>query len=138
MGNPSLVVRGSLAPLLELTKSLSAVGVPLDMLRLCVSQVNGRVIKIPSDTDLADERLREVRDWRTAGCFTDGERAALALAEAATDLRGPDDPVPDEIWDEAARHWNEAELGALVLQIGLVNLWNRVNVSTNQEPAEWR
>lgn len=43
--------------------------------------------------------------------------------------------MPDEVWQEAARHYSEQELGALVLAIGLVNLWNRVNVSTKQVPG---
>lgn len=44
-------------------------------------------------------------------------------------------PLPDGVWEEAARHYSEQELGALVLAIGLVNLWNRVNVSTRQVPG---
>jgi alkylhydroperoxidase family enzyme len=46
--------------------------------------------------------------------------------------------VPDEVWTEAARHYNEQELGALIIHIGLVNLWNRVNVATRQVPGTVR
>jgi alkylhydroperoxidase family enzyme len=76
-----------------------------------------------------------VAAWREAPYFTDAERAALALAEAVTRLSDREDPVPDKVWDEAARHYSEQELGALVLSIGMVNLWNRVNVSTRQVPG---
>jgi AhpD family alkylhydroperoxidase len=82
-----------------------------------------------------DKRLLMVAAWREAPCFDDAERAALALAEAVTRLSDRADPVPDEIWEEAARHYNEQELGAMVIGIGLVNLWNRVNVCTRQVPG---
>jgi alkylhydroperoxidase family enzyme len=142
MGNPSLVVDGALPPLLDLTKVIAKSGLPkpvIDFVRLRVSQINGRVILFTDSTDLgeAGERLLEVGNWRDASCFSDAERAALALAEAVTVISGRDDPVPDEIWDEAARHYAERELGALVIQIGLVNLWNRVNVATGEAPVDW-
>jgi alkylhydroperoxidase family enzyme len=63
--------------------------------------------------------------------FTDAERAALALAEAETRLSDRDG-VPDEVWDEAARHYDEKALAALVLWIGTTNLYNRLNVTTRQ------
>ncbi|MFJ4691890.1 carboxymuconolactone decarboxylase family protein [Streptomyces sp. NPDC088766] len=144
MNNPSLVVPDALQPLLDLTKVIGQVGVPqrtLDLIRLRVSQINGRIYTIPADLGSAaeaDERLPQVAHWQETDCFTPAERAALALAEAATDLSGQDDPVCDEVWQEAARHYSEAELAALVIHIGLVNLWNRINVSTRQVPAAWR
>ncbi|WP_407564737.1 carboxymuconolactone decarboxylase family protein [Streptomyces sp. 184] len=144
MNNPSLVVSDSLQPLLDLSKIIGKVGIPqqtLDLVRLRVSQLNGRIYTLPRDAENAaeaDERLPMVEGWRNASCFDDTERAALALAEAATLLAGEDDPVPDDVWDPAARVFSEQELAALVIHIGLVNLWNRVNVSTRQVPADWR
>jgi alkylhydroperoxidase family enzyme len=79
-----------------------------------------------------DQRLFAVAAWREAPFFTDAERAALALAEAATRLSDRADPVSDETWNEAARHYHEAGLASLVLNIGMVNLWNRLNVTTRQ------
>ena len=64
------------------------------------------------------------------------ERAALALTEAVTRLADRPEPVPDEIWDAAAEHFDETQLGALVLDIGLINLWNRLNVTTQQIVGE--
>src|SRR6201995_2228143 len=84
-----------------------------------------------------DERLCAVAAWRDAPYFTDAERAALALTEAVTRLSDRPDPVPDEIWDEAARHFDEPALAALVLDIAMVNLWNRLNVATRQVAGEW-
>ncbi|MEW2353506.1 carboxymuconolactone decarboxylase family protein [Spirillospora sp. NPDC029432] len=144
MTNPSLVVPDALQPLLDLSDAINKAGVPqrtLDLVRLRISQINGRVYTFPDDlwkSGDADGRLLLVADWREAPDFDAAERAALALAEAASRLDGREDPVPDEIWDEAARHYDEKALGALVMQIGLVNLWNCVNVSTRQAPADWR
>src|SRR5207253_10641249 len=85
----------------------------------------------------SDERLFAVAGWRKATCFTDAERAALALTEAVTRLSDREDPVPDEIWDEAARHYDERALAALILSIATVNVWNRLNVSTRQVAGQW-
>jgi hypothetical protein len=45
--------------------------------------------------------------------------------------------VPDEVWDEAARHFSDRELAALTLSIGLTNVWNRFNITTRQLAGEW-
>ncbi|GAA0341293.1 carboxymuconolactone decarboxylase family protein [Actinoallomurus spadix] len=137
MTNPSLVVPDALPPLLELTKVIGKVGLPqktLDLVRLRVSQINRRPINLPEGE--ADERLLKAAEWRDASCFDAAERAALALAEVLTRIDDRDDPVPDELWAEAARQYDEQELGALVIQIGLVNLWNRVNVATREVPGD--
>jgi len=69
--------------------------------------------------------------------FNGAERAALALAEAVTRMADRPDPVPDEIWNEAARHYNERELAVLTVHIALINLFNRLNVPTRQIAGEW-
>ena len=60
------------------------------------------------------------------------ERAALALTEAVTRLSDRADPEPDAFWSEAARHYDEAALSSVVLAVGLINVWNRLNVATRQ------
>jgi hypothetical protein len=84
-----------------------------------------------------DERLFAVAAWRDAPYFTDAERAALSLAEAVTRLSDRPDPVPDEIWNEAARHYDEPALAALILSIATTNVFNRLNVTTRQVAGEW-
>ena len=84
-----------------------------------------------------DERLFAVAAWRDAPYFTDAERAALALTEAVTRLSDRADPVPDEIWNEAARHYDEPALAALLLAIATVNVWNRLNGPTRQVAGSW-
>jgi alkylhydroperoxidase family enzyme len=78
-----------------------------------------------------------VPGWREAPQFTDAERAALALAEAMTRLSDQADAAPNEIWDEAARHYGEPALAALILSIATTNLFNRLNVTTRQAACEW-
>jgi alkylhydroperoxidase family enzyme len=78
-----------------------------------------------------------VAAWRDAPYFTDAERAALSLAEAVTRLSDRPDPVPDEIWNEAARHYDEPALAALILSIATTNVFNRLNVTTRQVAGEW-
>ena len=70
--------------------------------------------------------------WREAPFFTDAERAALALTEAATRLSDRTDPVPDDVWDEAVRHYDASALAALVFAVASINVWNRLNVATRQ------
>ncbi len=141
MSNPVLIVPGAMEALRALSNSAVQRGVPsrtLDLVHLRASQINGcsvcvdmhaRDLKKGGETD---ERLFAVAAWRDAPYFTDTERAALALTEAVTRLSDRADPVPDEIWDEAARHYDEPALGALVIAIASVNVWNRLNVTTRQ------
>ncbi|MGH3924655.1 MAG: hypothetical protein ACRDTT_17645 [Pseudonocardiaceae bacterium] len=75
--------------------------------------------------------------WRDAHYFTDAERAALALAEAVTRLSDRADPVPDGIWDEATRHYDEPALAALILSVATINVFNRLNVTTKQVAGTW-
>lgn len=147
MTNPLLVVPDALRRLLDVQKAINQLGVPLRTLvlvHLRVGQLNGRTVHIPvGERELAkaeekDDRLHLVATWRDEPCFNDAERAALALAEAMTRLSDREDPVSDEVWEEASRHYDEQELGSVVVLIGLVNLWNRVNIATKQEAADWR
>lgn len=144
MDNPSLVVPGALQPLLDLTEVIGKVGVPqttLDLVRLRVSEINGRVYTFSDDPQQAkktDERLKRVAGWRTETCFDEAERCALEMAEAVTLMTDPQDMASDEIWEKSSRYYTDEQLGALVMHIGLVNFWNRVNVATRQEDAAWR
>ncbi|MGH9828792.1 MAG: carboxymuconolactone decarboxylase family protein, partial [Blastocatellia bacterium] len=121
-----------------LTKESGVPSRTLDLVHLRASQINGcsfcvdmhaREMKKSGETY---ERLLAVAAWREAPYFTDAERAALSLTEAATRLSDQADAVPDEIWNEAARHYDEKALAALVINIGLINFWNRINVTTRQ------
>jgi AhpD family alkylhydroperoxidase len=141
MTNPAFVVPEALKALNSLGISISKGGVPnttLELVRLRASQINGCSLCVEMHArDLKkagekDERLFTVAAWREAPYFTDAERAALALTEAATRLNDQADPVNDEVWNEAAKHYDEKAMADLVLNIALINFWNRVNVPIHQ------
>jgi AhpD family alkylhydroperoxidase len=146
MKNPAALAPGSVEAVQALVKSIRDLGAPpalLELVHLRASQVNGCTLCVNLTWQGAqkaggvDERLFMVSAWREAPNFTDSERAALALTEAMTRLADKTDAVPDEIWEEAERHYDEKTLGALVLWIALTNLFNRVNVTTRQPPTQW-
>lgn len=146
MKNPAAVIPGAWQAIKALHDSTGKGGVPAATLALVhrrASQVNGCSFCVDSgwrDARKAgetDERLFAVAAWRDAPYFTAPERAALALAEAVTRLSDRADPVPDEIWDEAARHYDEKGLAALVLTIATTNVFNRLNVTTRQPAGSW-
>ena len=141
MKNPALMNVDAMRALQALGISAEQHGLPsrtIALVHLRASQINGcgvcldmhnRDLKKMGETD---ERLFGLAAWREMPYFTAAERAALALTEAATRLSDRADPVPDEIWDEAAQHYNEPALGALVIAIATINAWNRINVTTRQ------
>lgn len=146
MSNPAMIVPDAMQALQALSKSVETGGVPsrtLDLVHLRASQINGCAVCLDAHARGAkqsgetDERLFAVAGWRDAPYFTDAERAALALTEAATRLSDRADPVPDAIWDEAARHYDELALAALILAIASINVWNRLNVTTRQVAGCW-
>jgi AhpD family alkylhydroperoxidase len=143
MTNPAMVLPDALKAIQNLTKATTKGGVPqqtMELVHLRASQINGCSACVSGGAVSAkragetDERLFALPAWRETPYFTDAERAALALAEAVTRLSDRADAVPDELWDEVTRHYDEQQVAALVLWIGLTNLFNRIN-ATIKEPA---
>jgi AhpD family alkylhydroperoxidase len=147
MNNPANVLPDSMKAIQSVIKAAYGAGVPqstMELAHLRASQVNGCSACVYSGATSAkkagesDERLFAVAAWRETELFTEAERAALALAESMTRLADRPDPVPDEIWDEAARHFDERQLAGLVLWVATTNLFNRLNVTTKQPAgAAW-
>ena len=144
--SPVMTLPGALDALLTLAKTVEAGGVPRTTIELCnlrASQINGCAVCLDMHAralkklDQKDEKIATVAAWREAPYFSDAERAALALTEAETRLADKADAVPDAVWDEAARHFEEKALAALVLSIGVINLFNRLNAATRQPAGEW-
>lgn len=146
MTNPAMTVPGAMEALQKLGDAARGAGVPattLYLVELRASQINGcsvcldihsREMKAAGEPD---ERILMVGAWRESPYFTDAERAALALTEAATRLADRSDPVPDEMWQQATRHYDEAQLAGLVLAIAAINAWNRINATTQQITGDW-
>ncbi|TJZ50215.1 carboxymuconolactone decarboxylase family protein [Streptomyces piniterrae] len=148
MKNPAVIIPEAMKSLLDLSKTVRKAGVPqttIELVQLRVSQINGCSVCVDGDArsagkaGVSDEQRFAVAAWRDTPYFTDAERAALALAEVATRLADRPEPVPDAIWDEAAKHFSEQELAGLTLAIGITNLFNRLNVTTRQiaGPQPW-
>jgi AhpD family alkylhydroperoxidase len=144
--NPALLLPGALEAFQQLAASATKAGIPhstLHLVELRASQINGCsvCVDIHSREMLhvgePPERVFALAAWREAPYFSDAERAALALTEAATRLADRSDPVPDEVWDEAAGHYDERQLAALVVAIATINAFNRVNAATRQIGGEW-
>jgi AhpD family alkylhydroperoxidase len=116
----------------------------LELVKLRASQINGCAFCVDMHSADAkargesDERLHAVAVWQDAPFFTERERAALALTEAATRLSEGGDRVPDEVWQRAAKHFDEHELAQLVMAIATINAWNRIGVATRMVPRSYR
>jgi AhpD family alkylhydroperoxidase len=146
MRNVASVLPEAMQALMALGKSAENCGVPtatINLAHLRASQINGCGVcvdmhpKIMKKMGETDERIAGVAAWRDMPYFTEAERAALALTEAVTRLADREDPVPDKVWDEAARHYDEKALAALLVSIGLINVWNRLNAATRQVAGAW-
>ena len=146
MRNPVTFLPGAMEAMHQLGKVIQAAGVPrqtLELFNLRASQINGCAVCLDMHSralvKLGDttERLHTVAAWRETPYFTDAERAGLALTEAMTRLADRSDPIPDEIWGEAARHFSEKALAAIVASIAVINLYNRVNTATRQVTGPW-
>jgi AhpD family alkylhydroperoxidase len=115
----------------------------IQLAQLRASQINGCSVCVDMHARFMQtagetvERLIAVSAWRDSPLFSDAERAALALAECVTRLSDRPDPVPDDVWAEAARHYEPKGLVGLLVGITAINAWNRLNVPTHQVAGEW-
>jgi AhpD family alkylhydroperoxidase len=144
--NPALTVPGALAALQKLGAAIRRTGLPgttVALVQTRASQINGCSVCLDMHTrelkaaGEPDERIFIVGAWREAPYFSDAERAALALTEAATRLADSSDPIPDEVWEKAASHYDESQLAGLVLAIATINAFNRINAATRQITGDW-
>lgn len=146
MNHPVSVLPDAIAALQALKASIEGSGLPPTteaLVELRASQINGCGVCVDMHAKLmkrageTDERLFSVAAWREAPYFTEPERAALALAEAVTRMADRPDAVPDEVWTEAARHFDEKALSGLLLAIAGINVWNRLNGAIRQPVGAW-
>ena len=147
MQNPAVILPETLQALLAVSASIKDRGVSentIDLVHLRISQINGcsvctdmgfRKLQKAGETI---ERIVGVSAWREMPYFSEAERAALALGEAVTRLADRPDAVSDEVWNEAARHYDEKALAALIVAISIDNVWNRLNATVRQQAgASW-
>jgi AhpD family alkylhydroperoxidase len=142
MPNPALLIPSAMDALTAVDQAIAGAGVDgrlLALSHLRASQINGCGPCVAGGARQAvslgvtEEQLHSVAAWRETPWFSDEERAALALTEAVTRLADRSDPVPDEVWDAAAKHFDQPELAALLLTIAMANAVNRLNRPTRQQ-----
>ena len=144
--SPVMTVPGAMSALQKLGAALRHTALPETtqvLVALRASQINGCSMCVDMHTrelraaGEPDERIFTVAAWRETPYFTDAERAALALTEAVTRVADHPDAIDDEVWERAARHYDEQQLAGLVLAIASINAWNRINAATRQITGEW-
>lgn len=146
MKSPALTMPSTREAMLSIHKVTLGCGVPraiLELVDVRVGQINGCSVCVDMHSRLlkrlgeSDQRIFSVAVWRETSYYTEAERAALALAEAATRIADRSDAVPEAVWKEAERHFDEKQLGAILLTIAMANFWNRLNVPTQQITGDW-
>lgn len=146
MKSPVQILPNAMEGMQMLAKAAEAAGLTpqlRELLNLRASQINGCAVCVDMHSRALvkmgerPERVFAVAAWRETPYYTDAERAALALTEAVTRIADRPDPVPDDIWNEAARHYSESVLAAIVMSIGVINVWNRLNAATRQVTGPW-
>ncbi|WAX57745.1 carboxymuconolactone decarboxylase family protein [Jatrophihabitans cynanchi] len=130
----------------HLYKAMYASGVAastLELVHLRASQINGCSACLDAGVETAQkagvsvEKLLATSGWTESPLFTDAEKAALALTEAATRLADNPGAVTDEIWAQAAQHFDDNQLNGIVLMLATTNFFNRIN-TTLRVPAGTR
>jgi AhpD family alkylhydroperoxidase len=110
----------------------------LELVQIRASQINHCAYCIDYHTSDArkagerEERIYQLSAWEESSLYTEKERAALALTEAVTLLP---QGVSDEVYSEAAKHFDDKELAQLIALIFTVNAWNRMNITTRKTPG---
>ncbi|GAB3151054.1 carboxymuconolactone decarboxylase family protein [Microbispora hainanensis] len=146
MPNPAALIPEAMEALMALNRAVAGAGVDgrvLALSHLRASQINGCAPCVAGGVHEARrhgataDQVHAVAAWRETPWFSDEERAALALTEAVTRLADRPDPVPDEVWDMAATHFDQKELAALLLNIAIANAFNRLNVPARRQAGQW-
>ncbi|MEV4508141.1 carboxymuconolactone decarboxylase family protein [Dactylosporangium sp. NPDC049525] len=146
MPNPAMLIPEAMDALMAVNRAVAGAGVDgrlLALTHLRASQINGCGPCVAGGAGQARrsgataEQVDAVAAWRETPWFSDEERAALALTEAVTRLADRADPVPDQVWDLAAKHFDQKELAALLLNIAMTNTFNRLNAPTRQQAGSW-
>jgi AhpD family alkylhydroperoxidase len=146
MTHPGFAVPAALKALTAYSHAGAGLGVPaetIEMINLRASQINGCSVCVQLHSDAlkkegtSDERLYAVAAWRDAPYFTDAERVALELTELVTRCADRGDPVPDDVWERATRHYDQQGMSALLIAITSINVWNRLNAATRQVAGAW-
>jgi AhpD family alkylhydroperoxidase len=146
MNNIATIVPGALEALRALGEAAVAGGLPeatVDLAHYRASQINGCSVCADMHSRSArkhgatEQQLLTLAAWRDAPYFSEAERAALALTEAITRLTDTPDAVSDDVWNEAAKHYDERALASLLVHIAGINAFHRLNGPARQPSGDW-
>lgn len=114
----------------------------LHLIKLRASQINGCAFCLDMHwKDLksigeSDHRLYELDAWEETSFYSDRERAALAWTDAVTKVS--ETHVPDTLYNEVRKQFNEKELADLTLAIATINAWNRLNIAARTDAGTYQ
>ncbi len=146
MADPAVLIPEAMAALAAVTRAIAGAGVDgrlLALSHLRASQINGCAPGVAGGADqvrrhgATASQVDTVVAWRETPWFSDEERAVLALTEAVTRLADRPDPVPDQLWDVAAKHFDQKELAVLLLNIAITNAVDRLHAPTRRQAGTW-
>jgi AhpD family alkylhydroperoxidase len=147
MKNPAQVLPEAMQALFALDKTTHKPGLPdvtRKLVHLRASQINGCSLCVDMHSaelkhaGESDQRIFTVAAWREAPWYTDAERAALGLTEYLTRIADKPDAVPDEVWNEATKYYDEEAMAALIVTISTINVWNRFNAAVRSVAGSWK
>lgn len=143
MPNPATLLPDTVGGVQQIFKAMHGGGAPaalMELVHLRVSQINGCSACVHGGVHNAQkagetlDRLLMLATWRESDLYTPPERAALAVAEAATRLADTPEAVTDELWADLVEHHDDKAVSAIILMVALTNFFNRIN-TTIREPA---
>ncbi|MDU0205948.1 MULTISPECIES: carboxymuconolactone decarboxylase family protein [Paenibacillus] len=114
----------------------------VELIKIRASQINGCAYCLDMHTKDAramgetEQRIYLLNAWREAPFYTPSERAALALTEAVTRISNAG--VPDDLYDQVRRHFDEEQYVDLIMAINAINSWNRMAISTGMVPGDYQ
>ncbi|HEX7134754.1 MAG TPA: carboxymuconolactone decarboxylase family protein [Iamia sp.] len=143
MPNPATLLPDAVTGVQQILKAVHRGGAPaatLELVHLRVSQINGCSACVHGGMANAQkagesiDRLLQLATWRETDLYTPAERAALAVAEAATRLADTPEAVDDDLWADLTDHYDDKAIAAIVVMVAMTNMFNRIN-TTVREPA---
>jgi AhpD family alkylhydroperoxidase len=142
MANPAQILPQAFKGIGSILAAIDQGGVArttLELVGIRASQINGCAACVQQHLEAAQaagetlERIVGVSTWRESPYFNDAERAALALTDALTRMADAEDAVPDELWREVTKHYDEQQVSALIFQVAVMNFFNRINVTVREQ-----
>jgi AhpD family alkylhydroperoxidase len=114
----------------------------IELVKMRASQMNGCAFCIDMHSKDAraagetEQRLYALNAWHETPFYSERERAALAWTEALTFVH--ENHVPDDLFAEVRRHFNETEITDLTLVVATINAWNRIAISFRIVPGSYQ